>query len=85
MLGAYIIRYPRSRIRALFAVIPLSLPAWLLLGFWFVLQFFSGLGSLGEVGANGRITSGGVAYFAHIGGFLAGALLMAVFNLFGEE
>jgi hypothetical protein len=55
-------------------------PAIILLGAWFVLQLFSGVGSLGPTAQ-----SSGVAYWAHVGGFIAGALLMAVFlKLRGE-
>ena len=49
----------------------------IILGLWFVLQLFSGVGSLGIPNAD---QSGGVAYFAHIGGFVAGMLLIAMFG-----
>lgn len=54
----------------------IRVPAWLLLGFWILLQFFAGLGSLGP-----SSQTGGVAYFAHLGGFVAGFLVTAVFRL----
>lgn len=80
VLGSYIIQYPRAQIRTLifffFIFFPVF-PAWLVLGFWFVSQLFNGLSSLGV-----ETMSGGVAFFAHIGGFMAGAFLMATFNLF---
>jgi membrane associated rhomboid family serine protease len=56
-----------------------ELPAIFLLGFWFVLQLFSGVGSLGVSDAQDM---GGVAWFAHIGGFVAGMLLIGLFGGF---
>ena len=74
LLGAYLILYPGSRVRTL---IPLGffvritlLPAFVVLGVWFVLQLFQGFFSLGASAG-----AGGVAFWAHIGGFVAGALL----------
>jgi membrane associated rhomboid family serine protease len=71
VLGAYLILYPRARVLSLiflgFFAQLIQVPAILVLGFWFVLQLFSGLMSLGAAGADG-----GVAVFAHIGGFLFG-------------
>jgi membrane associated rhomboid family serine protease len=73
-LGAYFVFYPKARITTLvflgFFYQLIDVPAVLVLGFWFVLQLIDGLTSLGMVDAN----SGGVAFFAHIGGFLAGAV-----------
>ena len=72
VLGAYLVLYPRAKVDTLvffFFVSWVTLPASVLLGFWFVLQLFSGTLSI----AAGTAT--GVAYFAHIGGFAAGALL----------
>ncbi len=70
ILGAYIILYPGARVLALipiFYFLRLTyVPAVIFLGFWFLLQFLYGLGSLGA--------QGGVAWFAHIGGFLTGVL-----------
>jgi membrane associated rhomboid family serine protease len=75
VLGAYILLYPGA---AVLTIIPVfffievaRVPAYLVIGFWFVLQLGSGLASLGAATAN----TGGVAYFAHIGGFVAGLLL----------
>lgn len=79
VLGAYIVTYPRNKIRTLvfFGLIRLvNLPASVVLGGWFVLQLFNGVASLGV-----ETQGGGVAYFAHIGGFVAGAFLMGVYNL----
>jgi membrane associated rhomboid family serine protease len=74
VMGAYIVLYPRSHILTLVPILivlwPLRLPAVLLLGYWFVLQFLSGVGSLGVT------DQGGVAWWAHVGGFLLGGLLV---------
>jgi len=76
IMGAYLVLYPRVRV---FAIIPLgffiqtfALPAWMMLGYWMLIQFVGGLGSLGGVG-------GGVAFWAHVGGFLAGVVLIKLF------
>ena len=73
VLGAYMIMFPRARVMTLvplgFYVSVRELPALLVLGFWFVLQFFSGVLSLGRVGGEG------IAFLAHIGGFVAGMIL----------
>ena len=79
VMGAYIVLFPRATIAViipLFFFIPFPVPALLLIGLWFVAQVFSGFSSLGvsAVGAGG-----GIAYFAHIGGFVAGALLVNAF------
>jgi membrane associated rhomboid family serine protease len=78
-MGAYLIRFPRARIVTLVMFIvfftTMDLPAALLLLFWFGLQFLSGFGTLGEHNYN----AGGTAYFAHIGGFIAGMLLIRLF------
>jgi membrane associated rhomboid family serine protease len=79
VLGAYIVLFPHGRVRALvllgFFVQVIFLPAWVMLGLWFVLQLVSGVASLG-VGAD----VGGVAFWAHIGGFIAGAALVWLFR-----
>jgi membrane associated rhomboid family serine protease len=72
ILGAYLILFPQARVLTLvifgFFWRLLSIPAVVVLGFWIVLQILNGLGSFGE--------AGGVAWFAHIGGFFAGMLLL---------
>ena len=81
VLGAYLLTYPYSRIRTLiwfYFITFIRIPAVFLLGFWFVLQFFQGVGSLGVEG-------GGVAYWAHIGGFAAGVLFIALYKLLRRE
>jgi membrane associated rhomboid family serine protease len=76
-LGAYLVFFPRARITSLvflgFFYQLIDVPAVLVLGFWFVLQLIDGLTSIGMVE-----TSGGVAFFAHIGGFVAGAVVARV-------
>jgi membrane associated rhomboid family serine protease len=80
VLGAYIVLFPRARVQTLFVlglyfVRLAQLPALVVLGFWFVLQLFSGLLSFGMT------QTGGVAWFAHIGGFVAGLVLVRLFTL----
>ncbi|HEX9615230.1 MAG TPA: rhomboid family intramembrane serine protease [Bacteroidota bacterium] len=76
VLGAYLVMFPRAKVLTLIPVFVFlqvaELPALLVLGFWFVIQFFNGLVSLGYETAG----MGGVAWWAHIGGFLAGLLLI---------
>jgi membrane associated rhomboid family serine protease len=69
VLGAYILLFPNRRVTVFqgFRVIPV--PALLVIGFWFILQLFSGIGSIGAA------DTGGVAFMAHVGGFVAGFLL----------
>jgi membrane associated rhomboid family serine protease len=81
VLGAYLVLYPHARVTTLlpifFFITVREIPAIIILGLWFVLQLFSGVGSLGVRDAQDM---GGIAYFAHIGGFVAGVLLIAVFG-----
>jgi membrane associated rhomboid family serine protease len=83
-LGAYIVLFPLARVTtAIFLVFFFQLidvPAALVLGFWFVLQLLDGLGSLGVTSAT---EVGGVAFFAHIGGFAFGAALALLVRLAG--
>jgi membrane associated rhomboid family serine protease len=83
VLGAYLVLYPKARVMTIIPIFIFitirELPAVLILGIWFVLQLFSGVGSLGVTDAQDM---GGVAYFAHIGGFVAGMLLIAPFGGF---
>jgi len=78
VLGAYAVAFPGAKVMTLVPFFPffqvVALPALVVLGFWFVLQFFSGALSLGS-GA-----SGGVAWWAHIGGFAFGFLVMLLFG-----
>jgi membrane associated rhomboid family serine protease len=75
VLGAYAVMYPGARVMTLvifFFITVIELPALIVLGLWFVLQAFQGIGALG-----GDV--GGVAWFAHIGGFVFGALVALLF------
>jgi membrane associated rhomboid family serine protease len=78
VLGAYLVRFPTARVSVLFIfffiIRIIKIPAMIVLGFWFILQIASGLGSLGS----GQ--TGGVAWFAHVGGFLAGMGLISFFE-----
>ena len=79
VLGAYIVLFPQGKVRAVvvFGYIGqiILVPAWVMLGLWFVLQLFSGFASLGAASE-----SGGVAFWAHVGGFIAGAVLVWLFR-----
>jgi len=68
-LGAYLVMFPHSRIKMLFIIKIFSVPAFLFLGFWIIQQLFNGYGSLHAASGNG-----GVAWFAHIGGFFFGVI-----------
>lgn len=69
VMGAYAILYPRSRVLTLVFVFLVPIPAVIILGYWFVLQFLAGVTSLGAA------ATGGVAVWAHVGGFVLGMLL----------
>ena len=75
VMGAFIVLFPAARVAtlipALFLFFTVRIPAFLMLGYWFFLQIFSGLASLGVGGQQG-----GVAWWAHVGGFLLGALIV---------
>jgi len=78
VLGAYLILFPRAQVKTLIPIFVFifirDIPAVIVLGLWFVLQLFVGVASIGPQAAN----AGGVAVFAHIGGFVAGMLLVAL-------
>jgi membrane associated rhomboid family serine protease len=76
VLGAYFILYPRARVLTWFFVFVLWVPAWIILGYWFALQFLSGTATVLAV----QQDMGGVAFWAHVGGFISGALLVKVFG-----
>jgi membrane associated rhomboid family serine protease len=69
VMGAYLILYPRSQILTLVFIFLVPVPAVIILGLWFLLQFASGVSSLGMA------ASGGVAWWAHVGGFLLGMVI----------
>lgn len=73
VLGAYLLLYPRAKILIPIGFIPLYLPAWLCLTFWFAFQFFM-------AAEESALEGGGVAWFAHIGGFIAGMVLIPGFK-----
>jgi membrane associated rhomboid family serine protease len=76
VMGAYLLQFPRARIHTLvfvvFFVTTADIPAAFILLYWFVMQIFSGYGSI----AHTHVTDSGVAWFAHIGGFVAGMVLV---------
>jgi membrane associated rhomboid family serine protease len=72
VLGGYIVLYPQRRVRVIWLYQILQVPALFAIGIWFLFQLISGAGMLGG-------SMGGVAYGAHIGGFLAGVLLVRLF------
>lgn len=82
VLGAYLVLFPRAQVHTLvflgYFIRVVRLPAVLVLGFWIIIQFFSGIASLATTSAGGAF--GGVAWFAHIGGFIIGLVLVNVFR-----
>jgi len=77
VMGAYIVLYPRVRVHMLiflgFFITTIVVPAYLMLGYWFLLQLLGGVPTIGD-------DKGGVAFWAHAGGFLAGAVLILLFK-----
>jgi membrane associated rhomboid family serine protease len=73
IMGAYFYLYPRARVLTWFGFFVFWLPAWLVLGYWFVLQFLSGAATAITYASN---ATGGVAFWAHVGGFIAGLILI---------
>src|ERR1700741_4297781 len=71
VLGAYFVLYPNSKVFGLIVVFPVRISAWFFLGFWFLYQLFEANFGLFSSSANG----GGVAFFAHVGGFVFGVLV----------
>jgi len=78
VMGAYLIKFPRAYIHTLVFIIvfvtTVDIPAWFFTIFWFVQQLFNGYGSITQT----QVSDGGTAWFAHIGGFLAGMLLVTM-------
>ncbi len=76
IMGAYLVLYPRARVKTLVPLIiiftVINVPAWVMLGYWFVVQIVSSM-------AESAMSGGGVAFWAHIGGFAAGVLLIKLF------
>jgi membrane associated rhomboid family serine protease len=77
ILGAYLVLYPRARVRMLFFVFVVSIPAWAVLLWWFGWQLLAGLPELMNVRPD---VSSGVAVWAHIGGFVTGLILVKFFE-----
>lgn len=75
VLGAYLVMFPQGRVQVLMGRGIIPVPALMVIGLWFVLQLFSGIGSIG-----GTTDTGRVAYMAHIGGFIAGFVLTFLFR-----
>lgn len=81
VLGAYMVFFPRNRVHALFLYYIVSVPAFVAIGLWIAFQFFNGFGSVVATAES----LGGVAYGAHIGGFLAGVGLAVAVQRMGQE
>jgi len=77
VMGAYVLLYPKVKVNMLlflgFYATTFAIPAYWMLGYWFVAQLIGGIGAIGAHG-------GGVAFWAHVGGFIAGALLVLAFR-----
>ena len=76
VLGGYILLHPSRRVNVILFSIITAVPAWVAIGIWFAFQLISGLGMLGA-----GSQQGGVAYAAHIGGFIAGLVLIKLFDM----
>jgi membrane associated rhomboid family serine protease len=84
VLGAYLVLFPGTRVRVLVPVLrfflhQMEIPALLMLGLWFILQVFSGVSALGV-----ETVGGGVAFFAHIGGFIFGFIFAFIYTMFNK-
>jgi rhomboid family protein len=79
VLGSYLLLFPRGRVRVLLGQQLVQMPALIVIGFWIVFQVFSGVGSLARAA-----DVGGVAYMAHVGGFLAGCFLTLILRGRGQ-
>ena len=75
VLGAYVLLFPKAKVSVLQGQRVVPVPALIVIGLWFVLQLFSGIGSIASTS-----DTGGVAYMAHIGGFVAGLVLALLFR-----
>lgn len=77
VLGAYILMFPKARVDVLLGRQVVAMPAFIVLGFWIVLQLVSGVGSIADTA---QTETGGVAYMAHVGGFVTGLVLGVLFG-----
>jgi membrane associated rhomboid family serine protease/uncharacterized protein YbjT (DUF2867 family) len=80
VMGAYFVLYPTSKVLTLVLVFPVRIPAWIFLGVWFLYQLVEGNFGMFSSHANG----GGVAFFAHVGGFLFGVIVASVLAYAGK-
>jgi membrane associated rhomboid family serine protease len=84
VMGAYLVKFPRARVLTLvfvlFFITTIEIPAPLMLAYWFVIQLFSGFGSIAQT----HLSQGGTAFFAHIAGFVAGMALVKVMGSSGQ-
>jgi membrane associated rhomboid family serine protease len=81
VLAAYLVYFPQNKVRVLVGMrFVQEVPAIMMIGLWALIQFISGFGSIATTDSTG----GGVAYFAHIGGFIAGLVLAFVLRAFGR-
>jgi membrane associated rhomboid family serine protease len=80
VMGAYLLKFPHSKITTLIPIFifftTVDIPAWIMLAYWFVIQLASGVGDIATM----HVQRGGVAWFAHVGGFLAGVILIKIFR-----
>jgi membrane associated rhomboid family serine protease len=88
VMGAYILKFPNATIITILPLgivfIPVRIPAFAFLGFWFVQQAFNGIASLNADISMG-MEEGGIAYWAHAGGFIFGIILAPILGLFSEK
>ncbi|HLJ66651.1 MAG TPA: rhomboid family intramembrane serine protease [Chloroflexota bacterium] len=80
VLAGFLVLYPSAKIGSLLSLgvlyIPARIPAWVFIGFWFLYQLVNGVAALGST----TTSAGGVAYWAHVGGFITGLLLVRLFS-----
>jgi len=81
VLGAYFVLYPTSNVRTLVLWFPVNIPAWIYLGGWFLYQFFEGNNALVHPTSTG---GSGVAFFAHVGGFVFGVIVAKILTSTGQ-
>ncbi|MEO7101868.1 MAG: rhomboid family intramembrane serine protease [Gemmatimonadaceae bacterium] len=77
IMGAFLLLYPNVRVKMFFFIILVNIRAWIVLIYWFLLQLFEGIATAGTMGSR---LSGGVAVWAHVGGFVTGILLISRFT-----
>jgi membrane associated rhomboid family serine protease len=83
VLAAYLLMFPSARVNVLVYNQVVAVPAMIVLGFWIVLQLFSGFGSIAATSQTAD--QGGVAYVAHVGGFVVGLALTFLFRRAGRD